>query len=41
MVCELKIAEIEKRLGRKLTKEEKAKIEQRLHHSEIMAAIPA
>ena len=36
MVCEQFIKEFEKRLGRKLTKEEKKKIQEKMHHSEIL-----
>jgi len=35
MVCEEKIMELERRLGRKLSAEEKRKVEEKLHHSEI------
>lgn len=35
MVCELKIKEFEKRLGRKLTEEEKRKISEKMGHVEI------
>lgn len=35
MVCEKKIKEIEKYLGRKLTKEEKKKVEEKMHHNEM------
>ena len=35
MVCELLIKQMERNLGRKLTKEEKKKVEEKMHHSEI------
>jgi hypothetical protein len=34
LVCEERIKELEKRLGRKLTKEEKKKVQEKLHHNE-------
>lgn len=34
MVCEQKIAELERRLGRKLTAKEKKAVQEKLHHSE-------
>jgi hypothetical protein len=34
MVCELKILELERKLGRKLTKEEKDKVKYLMHHAE-------
>jgi len=34
MVCEQKIEEMEKMLGRKLTPEEKRKVEEMMHHNE-------
>jgi len=35
MVCELLIKEMERKLKRKLTKEEKKKVEEKMHHSEV------
>jgi len=35
MVCELIIKEMERKLKRKLTKEEKREVEEKMHHSEI------
>lgn len=35
MVCELVIKELERRLNRRLTPEEKKKVEEKMHHSEI------
>ena len=35
MVCELKIKEFEKRIGRKLSEEEKRKIREKMGHVEI------
>jgi hypothetical protein len=35
MVCELKIRQMEKNLGRKLTPEEKKEIEEKMGHVEI------
>jgi len=35
MVCELIIRQMERKLNRKLTKEEKRKVEEKMHHSEI------
>lgn len=34
MSCELSIEQLEKKIGRKLTKEEKEQIERLLHHNE-------
>lgn len=36
MVCELKIKELEGRLGRKLTREEKRRVEEKMHHNECL-----
>lgn len=35
MVCELMIKEMERKLKRKLTPQEKKKVEEKMHHSEI------
>ncbi|MCX6747993.1 MAG: hypothetical protein NT076_00140 [Candidatus Pacearchaeota archaeon] len=35
MVCELKIKEFEKRIGRKLSEEEKRKIREKMGHVEL------
>lgn len=35
MVCWLKIKQLEKQLGRKLTEKEKRKIREKMHHVEI------
>ena len=35
MVCELKIKELEKNLGRKLSEKEKINIREKMHHVEI------
>ena len=35
MVCELKIKQLEKMFGRKLTEEEKRKVREKMHHAEI------
>ena len=35
MVCELRIKQLERRLGRKLTEKEKKEIREEMHHSEI------
>ena len=37
MVCELKIKEFERRLGRKLSEEEKRKIKEKMGHVELEA----
>ena len=34
MVCEIRIKELERALGRKLTPEEKKKVQERMHHTE-------
>ena len=35
MVCEEMIKQMERRLKRKLTKDEKKKVEEKMHHAEI------
>ncbi len=35
MVCEQRIRDVEKSLGRELTKEEKEKIREKMHHVQI------
>ncbi len=35
MVCELKIRQLEKLLGRKLTEKEKKKVREKMHHVEV------
>jgi DNA recombination-dependent growth factor C len=34
MVCEQKIKELERQLGRRLTKEEKKRVQEKMHHNE-------
>lgn len=35
MTCWLKIKELEKKLGRKLTEQEKKKVREKMHHVEV------